>query len=678
MRRGRRAGIDLFLEDGGYTTLASAVSILVVLSLLFAIAGGIWSLSRAGDTQVAADVTALAGANVVSSYHTTATVLDSAVLSMGLAGFCITGTGLVGLLVPGARTAAPQAIDAGLRMIEARNKFASSASRGLDRLEDALPFLAAANGTRACSAQEREHLVLSGTALVVPEGSASVFPAAGSDQISVEGVRQAAETLDGAAGDLSRASERTAEAKKAAWLADCGNPKGNMQERAARLTGLSNADNPDYASSITWDPEVALDRTRAYYAWRLAHDAPESAGVEAAADSAARKAFYRYAVEQFRDAHVTESEGTVVSTVKFLPRNTDEVRRTTLYTDRVWPTSREGSTLVLHYGPGCPGASGPAGPGRSLGDLESGGVRECAVCHFGVGDLGKTPAASTSIDNGFEYHLRAFTKALDEYVDRRNEELEIERAARAAASGAGDAFDGALSSLSAKRPRIAPPGRYGVVGVVASDEIDAPDALGSDFAAAANLSRRGAVSAAVLAPDAATETTNVLSSFFSSLGSRSGGGAVGLVDDVMGLWGRLLVSYGDVGEGLSSLMDDLLGGLEPLGMGPVATWLGDRIDGSVRSLGFEPVDLSSLKPVLTDSGNVLARAEASSLSDVQGLLRSIPLGTTDASALLQAAGYRAREYLMSMTCVVAEIPLPGGGSIPLTVRLSDVLDPRGR
>lgn len=85
MERGRSAGIDLFLEDGAYTTLTSAVSILVILSLLFAIASGIWSMSRAGDTQVAADVTALAGANVVSSYHTAATVLDASVLSMGLA-----------------------------------------------------------------------------------------------------------------------------------------------------------------------------------------------------------------------------------------------------------------------------------------------------------------------------------------------------------------------------------------------------------------------------------------------------------------------------------------------------------------------------------------------------------------------------------------------------------------
>ena len=89
MRRGSRRGIDWFIdEEGAYTTVAAAVSILVVLTLLFSAITAVWTLSRAGDVQTSADATALAGANVVSSYHTTATVLDATILSLGLAGFC--------------------------------------------------------------------------------------------------------------------------------------------------------------------------------------------------------------------------------------------------------------------------------------------------------------------------------------------------------------------------------------------------------------------------------------------------------------------------------------------------------------------------------------------------------------------------------------------------------------
>lgn len=113
-----RAGIDLFIEDGAYTTLSSAVVILVVLTLLFSSTAAIWSMSRAGDTQVAADSGALAGANVVSSYHTAATVVDASILSLGLAGFATIGTGLVAILIPGAEPVAGNMVDTGIETLK--------------------------------------------------------------------------------------------------------------------------------------------------------------------------------------------------------------------------------------------------------------------------------------------------------------------------------------------------------------------------------------------------------------------------------------------------------------------------------------------------------------------------------------------------------------------------------
>lgn len=112
-------------------------------------------------------------------------------------------------------------------------------------------------------------------------------------------------------------------------------------------------------------------------------------------------------------------------------------------------------------------------------------------------------------------------------------------------------------------------------------------------------------------------------------------------------------------------------------MGPLATWLSDRVDGAVRALGFEPVDLSSLKPVLTDSGNVLAHADVPALSNAQELLRSLPIGSTDPADVLQAIGYEGEEQLLDATITIAEIPLPGGTTIPLTIRVRDVLGAAG-
>ena len=101
----------------------------------------------------------------------------------------------------------------------------------------------------------------------------------------------------------------------------------------------------------------------------------------------------------------------------------------------------------------------------ALASIEEGSARECPVCKFGVGDVGKAPAASTSIDNGFEYHLRAYTLALDEYVAARQRELDEQARARGEAEQAGSAFEQAISALSGKRPRIAPPGRNGCIAL---------------------------------------------------------------------------------------------------------------------------------------------------------------------------------------------------------------------
>lgn len=672
--RARRLGVDAFIEDGAYTTLAAAVSILLVMALLFSSTSAVWSMSRAGDTQAAADATAMAGANVVSSYHTAATVVDASILSLGLTGFVVTGVGLAATLVPGAQAAAAgQMVDAGVRIIKMRNEFASSTSRGLKTLEDALPWLIAANGARACSAQSSESVEFSGSAMAVPRESASEFPALEGSEIETEEIEAGADELDQAATDLARANEKAAQKKEAAWLVDCGREGANMQERAASLSGLSAAENPDYASSLTWEPMVALDRTRAYYRWRRDHDEPVGSGVEARADAAARHAFYTYACEEFADARVEEVDGRMAASVPMLPRNTEEVKGTRLYTDACWPSSYESQGLTLHFGSSCPGATGAVGPSLSLQSIDASAAHECEVCKFSVTDVGKAPAASTSIDNGYEYHLREFTRALQEYVDARNEQLEQERRAKSKAQGVSDAFEDAISVLAGKRPRIAPPGRAGCVAMVASGEISADNVLSNPFAPTPELQRRGAISAAVLAPDPATRENNVLSNFFSTVQERVGDrGAVGLIDDVMGLWGDLLISYGDLGEGLGDVMDGLLGGLDALGVGPLASWLSGRISGVVRGLGFEPVDLSCKKPVLTDSSNVIAQSDVAGLGDLQSALRSIPLGSTDPGAILQAAGYAVGERIYATEFTLASIPLPGGGSIPLTIRLGDL------
>ena len=671
-----RAGIDLFIEDGAYTTLSSAVVILVVLTLLFSSAAAIWSMSRAGDTQAAADSGALAGANVVASYHTAATVVDASILSLGLAGFATIGTGLVAILIPGAELAAGDMVDTGIEIIKTRNKFAKSASKGLQKIEMALPYLVAARATQAVSAQDTEGAIYTGTALAVPRTSESDFVALEGSEISTDVIKDTSKDLERAADELQKASEETAKAKERAWLADCGGSDpasvgscSCMWERARSLAKLSDIENPHYASSVTWEPQVALDRAKAYYRLRLANEAPQGSSVETKAESAARKAFYTYASAEVNRAYITEDGDRTTSYIPLLPRNTDEVRATELYTDAAWPTSTNDGKTYLHYGTSCPNYKKGV-PGGLASVAAYDGQDKCNRCHFGVSSLGAVAAPSTSIENGFEYHFDEFKGALEDYVECRNKELELMRQTEDEADRAGNAFDEAIKALSGERPRIAPPGRNGVVAFAVSGAISSPDELSSSFNAAVRLGERGAISAAVLAPDDATAQNNVLSRFFSTLEERSGGVA-GVLDGVMDVWGRLLVGYGDIQGSADELMGEMIDGLGggSGALGSIASWLGDTVSASVAALGLEPCDLRLRKPVLTDTANVIKSpgSDITGLSKVQDKLRSIPLGVTDPKALCEALEYQVERTISGAVFTLAEIPLPGGGSIPLTV-----------
>lgn len=681
-----RAGIDLFIEDGAYTTLSSAVVILVVLTLLFSSTAAIWSMSRAGDTQVAADSGALAGANVVSSYHTAATVVDASILSLGLAGFATIGTGLVAILIPGAEPVAGNMVDTGIEIIKTRNKFAKSASEGLQKIETALPYLIAARATQAVSAQDTDSVAYTGTALAVPRTSESDFAALKGSEISTDTIKDTSDDLERAAEGLRKASEDTAKAKERAWLADCGgSDKGSvsscscMWERAKSLADLSGAQNPHYASSVTWEPQVALDRAKAYYRQRLANEKPLGEGPEKQADSAARKVFFAYASEEVERAYITEKDGKVSARIPFLPRNPDEARTTELYTDARWPTSEVDKVTYLHYGTDCPNyKKGKPGGLASVADFD--GHETCSECHFGVSSLGYVAIATTSVERGFEYHFDKFKDALEDYVKCRNKELELERQTEDEADRAGNAFDQAIKALSGERPRIAPPGRNGVVAFAVSGAISSPDELNSSFNTAVRLGDRGAISAAVLARDEATAQNNVLSRFFSTLKERSGGVA-GVLDGVMDVWGRLLVGYGDIQGSADELMDEMIKGLGggSGALGSIASWLGDTVSASVAALGLEPCDLRLRKPVLTDSANVIKSpgSDIAGFSQAQDKLRGIPLGVTDPKALCEALEYQVERTISGTVFTLAEIPLPGGGSIPLTVDVATLVGALG-
>lgn len=669
-RRSPGPSIGAFVDDeGGYTTVAVAVALLVSLSLVFSAASAQWVMSRSAEAQNVADAAAEAGANAVAAYTTIAQALDACVLSMGLTGMVVYGAGLVASCVPALAVAGAQLTASGGQILDARRSFSRSAAAGLKRLESALPALVVYNSAACVLANGEGSVSYAGCAVPYPQESASDFSAieADADDSGLDGL---ASSMCDLAREEQAAKARADEAKRRGWLADCGSSPYCMWQRADTLAGLGGASNPYYPDVASWTFGAPLERARAYYASRLSSCSVGGTGAEQLTDDACRLAFYEYALAEVERGSYSESaDGSVSIDLPSLPHNTDEMRATTLYTDVRWPCSAEEGGAVLHSSLSCPGAKGGYAGDASLAELEAGGVLSCGECRMGIGDLGKTAAASTSIENGFEHWWREAVEASREYEQARNEEVGAKARLKEKAREGADVFKKAIESLSAARPSLCPPGAWGCVAVVArSGGATVPSELTTAFISSGELPAGAAVSAAALAPDPSTAENNVLASFFD--GVSDGSSLAGsLLDGVASLWGRLLVGYGSAYESLASAGGGFLDTLDGVLGGSVGSWLKGRLKQVMEGAGLAPADMRLKKPVLVNTSDVLSKAGVGQEQTVRSLLAKLP-DSGDAGEYVRAFGGWAWDTYGDEEFTVAEFTVPGTQlKIPLKVNL---------
>ena len=163
-----------------------------------------------------------------------------------------------------------------------------------------------------------------------------------------------------------------------------------------------------------------------------------------------------------------------------------------------------------------------------------------------------------------------------------------------------------------------------------------------------------------------TEENNILSRFFEGLGAADDPIAA-IPVGICTLWGRALIAYGSAYDSVTSATNDLLSGLDSLGLGPVADSLRRAIGDIVGGLGFEPADMRLRKPVLTNSQNVLDKVGMESVSEARTLIERLPR-TNDPVALARAVGAHVADSALTGKVTIAELPIPGTElTIPLTL-----------
>ena len=694
MVRGSRCGLERCVlsvatfrdGDGGYTTVAVAVALLVTLALVFSAAAGEWALARSADVQEVADATALAGENCVAAFSTVVQVVDACVLSMGLTGLVVSAAGLVVSAVPGLQAHAPGILDVGKSILNARRDFSTTALQGLQHLERALPALIMANSASCVSANCTGGIEYFGCAVPFPEESQSDYSAL-TDTLEVNEVEDSAKRLAEATAQKERALERANEAKQRAWRADCVDDPMCMRSRAETLAGLNGAANPNYPLASEWRFSFACQRARNYYLTRASNEAPWSSDPEELSRSAARQAFYEYAYDAICNATCIETDEQTSLWLPELPHTSATVRDTSLYTDLRWPCTEivvetgegggEGAVedvgvVTLHSTLACPAAEGPCVCYASLAQLEEGGVERCDVCGMDVSVMGSVADASTNIDNGFEHYWRIVVQASRDYQEARDDARYAEARMQELAEDGASAFDQAIEALSLKRPSICPAGAWGCVSMVVRKQGSmVPAELTSSFISGSELPPGAALSAATLAPDSTSDGNTVLAHLLDGVRSR-----VPSPLDVLGrvteLWGTLLMGYGSSYENVSSATDRMVESIGSLLGEKAASWLRGKLGQIVDSIGLEPCDLSVRKPVLVFSQQVLDKAGLTTLGQARRIVSQLPQSAQEINA---QAIVRILDELGYGTITIATLPIPGveGGGIPLTIDLDTLV-----
>ena len=675
---------DLFRDEHGFTTTGMVLALLITLALVFASAQVYRINSAAAEVQDVADAAALAAETQVAEYMLIARLCDAIVLSLSLTGLTVLALGIAALCTPVTAALGLKLIDAGRNIINVRNSFSDRAVNVLDKLQRALPYFSAACAAAVAQANNADSTgsMYLGVALLVPS-KGSVNKISDDDKVDevLDDAEENAEEIRRKAEEAEEAAEEAKRSKERAFARDCGdNPDYCMYERAGHLVGLSGADNPLFASVDTWSFSVALDRAQAYYHLRSYTEEPNDWSIKEQARASLRMRFYRYADRELGTGYVHEGEDGFQAYFPHLPKNTQEMRLTTLYTAVAFPvTVDDEGVCTMHAWPGCPEAAATLELG-SIQQMEEGDYDTCPVCEFTAASMGSVAAASTSIPNGFEYHYDAVAREAAVYQEARTR---ADGPANEVKDKVGSLFDEiaeAMGEVVGKRIHVDPPGRYGAVAlVVNAGSTSATGLFGSGFVTgSASLGPRAALSASTLVDEGTDEGATIITSLLDGL-KGDGAALAGVAGIVLDCWSWLLSVYCNGSNAITDGIESGLNSLPLAGESGLGTWAANALRTMAKSFGLEPAELGALKPVLVNSVYVAAKDDGAfggRLVSMKQTVYAHPLQSTDLfGSLLTGVEQQALSAVEGLgdSIDIASIELTGddGTAIPVSIALPE-------
>ena len=333
----------------------------------------------------------------------------------------------------------------------------------------------------------------------------------------------------------------------------------------------------------------------------------------------------------------------------------------------------------MHAWPGCPEAAATLELG-SIQQMEAGGYDTCPVCGFTAASMGTVAAASTSIDNGFEYHYDAVANEAAIYESARHRADGPKNEVKSKVGEYLEELAEIMSATVGKRIHVNPPGRYGAVAlVVNSGSMDAAGPFGERFVTgSATLGPRAAISASTLVDEGTDEGSTIITSLLDSLAGDAGA-ASGVAGIVLGCWSWLLTAYAGGQDALTGAVENGLGALPLASESGLGSWAADALRWAIEAVGLEPAELGALKPVLVNSAHVAAKDDGAFGGKLVALKQAVyahPLMSTDLfGSLLTGAEQSALTAIDNVDGIihVAAIELmdSDGNSIPVDIAMPE-------
>lgn len=679
----RESKQSIFWSEEGFSTVGMVLALLISLALIFT-AARVYEINEASSrVQEVADAAVLSAENVVGEFYLIASICDALVLSLSLTTVGCLALSVVCACTPPTSGLSKTLLEIAQKIKKSRDEFCDSAQSALEKLAQALPFIAAVKAQEVYSSNSGLSTGASYQGLVVlapwdmETGEDVSFD--GSDE-ALDEVADERDSLEDEAKKAEEAAQRANEWKQHAYEHDSISKDSYcMYERAAKLAGMSGESNPFFSSVDTWSFSASLDRAKAYYRLRWQNESPKGQTVDELSNSALRKIFYEYAQKTVGKGYVKESESSFEALFPRLPRNTDEMRLTELYTESRYPKTVDVQGLpILHAWNGCPALA--QGSNAGMGSIqEMDGVAAytpCSYCKFAPSSMGKVAAASSSIENGFEYHYNEVAKAAEEYQKAREELDPLSEKVKGRVGRLLEALQAAFSEACSQRIDITPPGHCGAIALVSDIGVSQtrfPSSIVSS-SGVDGLGARVALSAATLARESSDEGKNVVTSFLDGV-SGEGSAAVGGARCALRLWSGFLDVYAEGHDALLETIESVLNGI-PLvgGASGLGTWASEALRNAISDVGFSPVDLSARKAVLVNSVHVLKADDSSFsarlLSAKEAALSSGgDAGLQGAISCIEAEAADAIAGLESEFTVATIVLFDGLVEVPVTVTL---------